>query len=147
MRRVGAGGSYGLLRFAPTAAFVIPRAYGGHLSALPFRARAGSSPWRPLQQVMRRHELLGLSPRQPLRALYVGVANNMRRRPQEHKQKRVAEFTARYNVNWPADAWNDTDVNAAIADERPIKRWSRSRTAALAEAANRDWRDLSGAWE
>ncbi len=75
------------------------------------------------------------------------MTNNLKRRLQKHKQKLGPGFSARYNVNRPVYAEHRTDVIAAIAREKQAKRWPRVRKAALIEAANRDWKDLSAAWE
>ncbi len=77
--------------------------------------------------------------------IYAILTDN--RRVQERKRKTVAAFTARYNANRHVYAQNDTDANAAIAREKQVKRRSRVRTAALTEAANWDWKDLSAGWE
>ncbi len=75
------------------------------------------------------------------------MTNNLERRLQEHKQKLVTGFTARYNVNRLVYAEHHTDVMAAIGREKQVKRWPRVRKVALIEAGNRDWKDLSAAWE
>ncbi len=45
--------------------------------------------------------------------LYAGMTNSLERRLQEHKQKVVPEFTARYNVNRLVYAEHHRDVMAA----------------------------------
>ena len=39
-----------------------------------------------------------------------------------------------------------TDVNAAIAREKEIKKWRVEKKKALIESMNRDWKDLSLEW-
>jgi putative endonuclease len=38
------------------------------------------------------------------------------------------------------------EILAAIAREKQIKSWGRTKKIALIESANRDWKDLSAAW-
>lgn len=78
--------------------------------------------------------------------LYTGVTNNLERRVGEHKEKRTAGFTSRYNVNRLVYFEDTHDINAAIAREKQIKGWLRQRKIALIESTNPTWRDLSDDW-
>ncbi len=78
--------------------------------------------------------------------LYVGVTNNLERRVSEHKEKRTAGFTSRYNVNRLVYFEDTHDVKAAIAREKQIKGWLRQKKIALIQSANPTWRDLSEDW-
>jgi putative endonuclease len=75
--------------------------------------------------------------------MYVGVTNNLERRVYEHKAKLVAGFTAKYNINQLVYFEETTDVRAAIAREKEIKKWRRERKNALVIQINPQWRDLS----
>ncbi len=75
------------------------------------------------------------------------MTNNPERRLQEHKQKLVPGFTARYNVNRLVCAEHHADVTAAIRRAKQVKHWHRVRKVALIEAGNRDWKDVSAARE
>ena len=80
------------------------------------------------------------------RTLYVGMTNDLARRVFEHKQKRVAGFTSRYNIDRLVHFETTPDVRAAIAREKQIKGWRREKKLALISAANPGWEDLSDAW-
>src|SRR5262245_31649261 len=76
------------------------------------------------------------------RTLYVGVTNDLERRVEEHRQKLNEGFTKRYNVTHLVYFESFTDVRAAIAREKQIKRWSRSKKLALIRSRNPGWKDL-----
>ena len=76
------------------------------------------------------------------RVMYVGVTNDLMRRLEEHRNKAVPGFTARYNVHRLVYFEETSDVFAALAREKQIKAWRRSRKDALVAAANPDWREL-----
>ena len=78
--------------------------------------------------------------------LYVGMTNDLQRRMYEHKHKLVPGFTSRYNLSWLAYYETTSDVHAAIAREKQIKGWLRSRKTVLLESANPHWVDLSAGW-
>jgi|SRR5581483_1202543 len=79
--------------------------------------------------------------------LYTGVTGNLPRRVFEHKQKQSPGFTSRYDVtrlvyyemfSYPGDA---------IAREKQIKGWRRSRKIKLIESKNPHWHDLAEEWQ
>jgi putative endonuclease len=80
------------------------------------------------------------------RRLYVGVTNNLLRRVQEHKEKRVDGYTSRYVFDRLVHFETTTNVRAAIAREKQIKGWLRERKLRLIEEANPGWDDLSHGW-
>ena len=80
------------------------------------------------------------------RTLYVGVTNNLERRMYEHKNKLVPGFATKYNVTWLAHYEQTSDVQSAIAREKQIKSWRRSKKVALIESTNPRWKDLSLEW-
>ena len=80
------------------------------------------------------------------RRLYVGVTNDLERRMYEHRNKLVSGFTRKYNITWLAYFEQTSDVMAAIAREKEIKGWLRSRKVALIESENPEWKDLSLEW-
>jgi len=80
------------------------------------------------------------------RTLYVGVTSDLERRVREHKQKLVPGFTVRYGIDRLVHYEQTADVRAAIAREKEIKGWRRSKKVALIEAANPHWDDLSEGW-
>ena len=80
------------------------------------------------------------------RVLYAGVTNDLERRVFEHKHKLVPGFTAVYEVDRLVYFESTPNVLAAIAREKEIKGWRRSRKLALIESINPDWEDLSLRW-
>ena len=80
------------------------------------------------------------------RVLYTGITNNLERRTAEHKQKLVPGFTAKYNVNRLVYFETTADVRSAIAREKQLKGWLRSKKLTLIEVENPHWHDLSEDW-
>jgi putative endonuclease len=76
------------------------------------------------------------------RTLYVGVTNDIVRRTDEHRHKRVEGFAARYNCTELVYYEWYSEVGAAIAREKELKGWRRSKKVALIESTNPEWRDL-----
>jgi putative endonuclease len=74
------------------------------------------------------------------------VTNNLQRRVYEHKHKLVEGFTAKYNITRLVYYEATPDVRSAIAREKQIKGWLRSKKIALIESMNPEWRDLSEGW-
>jgi putative endonuclease len=79
--------------------------------------------------------------------LYTGITGYLPRRVFQHKHKLLPGFTSRYHVTrlvyyemfaYPGDA---------IAREKEIKGWRRSKKIALIESMNPHWRDLASEWE
>ena len=80
------------------------------------------------------------------RTLYTGVTNNLMRRVYEHKNKLVAGFTSKYNIQFLVYYEMTTDVHAALAREKQIKGWLRAKKVALIDSMNPTWKDLSEEW-
>jgi putative endonuclease len=80
------------------------------------------------------------------RTLYVGMTGNLQRRVFEHKWKEHDGFTARYNCDRLVWFERHQDVQVAIAREKELKGWRRSKKIALIESANAAWVDLSRDW-
>ena len=80
------------------------------------------------------------------RVLYTGVTNDLERRVSEHKQHLIPGFTDKYNVVRLVHFEETSNVLDAIAREKEIKGWRRSKKIALVESENPVWRDLSGDW-
>jgi putative endonuclease len=74
--------------------------------------------------------------------LYIGVTNDLSRRVFEHKSKRGATFTSRYNVGMLVWYESYSDVNEAIGREKQLKKWERAWKLKLIEEFNPAWRDL-----
>jgi putative endonuclease len=80
------------------------------------------------------------------KTLYTGVTNNLERRVYEHKNKLVPGFTSKYNITKLVHYEETNDVQIALAREKQIKGWLRSKKIALIEAENPEWKDLSLEW-
>jgi putative endonuclease len=75
--------------------------------------------------------------------LYVGFTNDLLRRVYEHKEKRVAGFTAKYNVNQLVYYEQGASNEQAIAREKQIKAGSRQKKVTLIQGMNPEWKDLT----
>jgi putative endonuclease len=75
--------------------------------------------------------------------LYVGVTNNLERRLHEHRSGIADGFTKRYHCQ--RLVWFEVtgDVNAAIAREKQIKGWRRSKKEGLIQEMNPALADLA----
>jgi putative endonuclease len=80
------------------------------------------------------------------KTLYIGVTNNLERRVYEHKNKLVAGFTSKYNITKLVYYEETNDVQVALAREKQIKGWLRSKKIVLIESDNPEWKDLSLEW-
>jgi putative endonuclease len=75
--------------------------------------------------------------------LYTGVTNDLARRVFEHKKKMIKGFTSRYKVSQLVYFESTSDISVAIAREKQIKGWRRTRKVQLINSVNPEWRDLS----
>ena len=80
------------------------------------------------------------------RTLYVGVTRDLLRRVWQHREKLADGFTARFNIGRLVWYEMTPNIGAAIAKEKEIKSWRRSKKVALIEAANPTWEDLAAPW-
>ena len=81
------------------------------------------------------------------RTLYTGLTNDLTRRMYEHRHKLVDGFTKRYNISKLVCYEVTEDVQSAIAGEKQIKGWRRSKKVALIESVNPSWVDLAAEWD
>ncbi|MCH7620940.1 MAG: GIY-YIG nuclease family protein [Chloroflexi bacterium] len=81
-----------------------------------------------------------------VRTLYIGVTHDLMRRVFEHKEKLVEGFTKRYNITMLVYYETTSDIRAAIAREKQLKSWRRSKKIALIESSNPQWKDFSLEW-
>ena len=79
--------------------------------------------------------------------LYTGVTNDLTRRVFEHRERIVDGFTKKYNVTKLVYYEVTSDIRSAIAREKQIKGWRRSRKVALVEASNPYWVDMAEEWQ
>ena len=80
------------------------------------------------------------------RVLYVGVTNDLARRTNEHKRGLVAGFTSRYRITRLVYFEEFVDILDAIAREKEIKGWVRTRKTRLIDSSNPTWEDLADQW-
>ena len=80
------------------------------------------------------------------RTLYIGVTGDLQKRVFQHKWKEHEGFTARYNCDRLVWFERHQYVQNAIAREKELKGWSRSKKIALIESLNAAWVDLSRDW-
>ena len=78
--------------------------------------------------------------------LYTGVTNNLERRVYEHKHKLNEGFTSKYNVNKLVYFVCTSNIKGAIAYEKQIKGWTRTKKIRLINSLNPKWIDLSEKW-
>jgi putative endonuclease len=76
------------------------------------------------------------------KVMYVGVTNNLENRVAQHRSGEGGVFTRRYRVHTLVHAEVYQYVEDAIAREKEIKGWRRSKKDALVEATNPSWADL-----
>ena len=74
--------------------------------------------------------------------LYTGVTNNLINRMYQHKNKMVAGFTTKYNVNKLVYYEIYEDITEAILREKQIKGGSRAKKIALIKSKNPLFKDL-----
>lgn len=75
--------------------------------------------------------------------LYIGVTNDVGDRCWMHKAGEGSEFTRRYKVDRLVYYECYRYVKTAIAREKQLKGWRRSKKVALIESENPSCRDLS----
>jgi putative endonuclease len=77
------------------------------------------------------------------RALYIGITTDLSRRLSEHRAGQVTH-TAKYRISRLIFVEPHDTAPDAIAREKQLKGWRRSKKIALVNRSNPDWRDLSG---
>ena len=76
-------------------------------------------------------------------SLYNGVTSNLQKRVWEHKNKVVAGFTKKYNINKLVYYELTDSIETAINREKQLKRWHRDWKINLIKEMNPEFRDLS----
>ena len=80
------------------------------------------------------------------RTLYTGVTNDLLRRVQEHKVGRGSSFTSKYRITRLVYFEETESIDTALAREKEIKGWSRTKKVKLIVDTNPEWLDLSDQW-
>jgi len=82
------------------------------------------------------------------RTTYISVTNDPERRVCEHRARRMpSSFSAQYGLVKLACAEDLTDNGDAIAREKQLKNWRRSKKVALINKRNPAWNDLAVEWD
>lgn len=74
--------------------------------------------------------------------LYVGVTNDIVRRISEHKSHSIEGFTKKYSIDKCVYVESCSDISAAIAREKQLKKWTRKKKFDLINTQNPDLNDL-----
>ena len=74
--------------------------------------------------------------------LYIGITNDLGRRLWEHGASRRSHFARQYNTDKLIHFEAFPDPRSAIAREKQLKRWRRSKKEALIAKSNPAWQDL-----
>jgi putative endonuclease len=77
---------------------------------------------------------------------YVGMTSEIEIRVRQHKEGRFEGHSKKYNCNRLVWFERYPDVHDAIAREKQLKGWSRSKKIWLIERENPAWVDLSEDW-
>jgi putative endonuclease len=80
------------------------------------------------------------------RALYIGVTSNLEQRVWQHKNGEFEGFSADYKACRLVYFEGFSEISSAIAREKQLKGWRRSKKEWLVGTLNPKWKDLSAAW-
>jgi putative endonuclease len=76
--------------------------------------------------------------------LYIGVTNNLKTRLKQHAgETNPNAFSARYHCHYLIYYEYFNDILMAIAREKELKKWNRSKKEALIARKNPEWRFLN----
>ena len=78
--------------------------------------------------------------------LYIGVTSDLEGRLYEHRTADTPGFTKDYHVNRLVYCENYPDISAAIAREKQLKGWRRTKKDVLIATLNPTWEGLSVQW-
>jgi putative endonuclease len=80
------------------------------------------------------------------KTLYIGVTNDLPKRLWEHRNPEKPSFSQNYHCILLIYCEHFRDIRDAIAREKQLKGWRRSKKIALIEKENPRWQDLSADW-
>lgn len=78
--------------------------------------------------------------------LYVGVTNDLLLRVAQHRRGEIPGFTRDYHCTNLVYCSHFRDIRDAVAWEKQLKGWRRSKKNALVERDNPHWKDLAADW-
>ena len=73
--------------------------------------------------------------------LYIGVTNDIERRINEHVDGKVNSFSSKYKLTKLIYCEEYDNINDAIAREKQLKGWRRSKKEDLINSQNPNWVD------
>ncbi len=89
-----------------------------------------------------RHYFVYILTNKTNKVLYTGITNNLSRRTREHRSKLISGFTKKYNVDKLVYFEEFLNPSDAIAAEKKIKGWLRTKKINLIESKNPLWENL-----
>jgi putative endonuclease len=78
--------------------------------------------------------------------LYIGMTNDLEVRVRQHKLGEIEGFSKQYGCTRLVYYEVFQEVRRAIAREKQLKGWRRSKKRALIESMNPRWEDLAEKW-
>jgi putative endonuclease len=81
------------------------------------------------------------------RRLYIGVTSDLHGRIWEHKNGVLEGFSKKYKTHYLVYQEFFHDIESAIAREKQLKGWSRTKKIALIEKMNPGWEDLAPSFD
>jgi putative endonuclease len=80
------------------------------------------------------------------RTIYTGVTSNLEGRVLQHKAREIPGFTKRYDTTKLVYYEEYPSALEAIAREKQMKSFRRSKKKELIETLNPEWLDLAADW-
>ena len=74
---------------------------------------------------------------------YIGITSDLARRTYQHRTKAMRGFASRHNLQYLVYFEETSNVHSALAREKQLKGWRRSKKERLIDSLNPRWRDLS----
>lgn len=75
--------------------------------------------------------------------LYVGVTSKLNQRVWQHKKSLIKGFTKKYKCHKLVYFEEYVNIQEALAREKQVKKWRRSKKEILIKKTNPGWRDLA----
>jgi len=79
--------------------------------------------------------------------LYIGVTNNLIKRVYQHQKELILGFSQKYKTHKLVYFESCPSIIDAIAREKQLKGWRRSKKLALVKSINPTWLDLSRSFD
>jgi len=92
--------------------------------------------------MVNKHSFVYMMTNRTNRVLYTGVTSDLKKRVWQHRDKSVAGFTSRYNLDKLVYYEVYSSMSSAINREKQIKAGSRNKKNELVNKINPQWVDL-----